>query len=513
MTKLILLLLSLLSLHSVAKELPVFIVAGQSNAFRLGGVGAPAITQGPSLWYYANPKCVQADALNAKLMRLNMNKTKGHGQGIASSLAKIHPDGFAIIRYAICGSNLHTQWMPTEPDGYYNKYFKPFVAAGLKKITQQSGRKPEVKAIFWHQGESNSNSDKTVALWAELMPVLIEDSQNTYGNIPFIMGEIRGFDGKKPLRALINKLMHEVAKANPLAAAVELQDVTWQTPTNVHFGTAGAKVAGERMVKAWQKLAAAPSQQGGKKAPTKSTDWNGHDKQSFKAFGHDAFVVVPQKTAPGKPWIWRTSFPNYHAGVDQKLADHGFHIAYINVVKMLGADPSLDIMENFYTYVRTHWGLAEKPALEPCSRGGLHAYRYAARHPDQIACIYGDVPVMDLKSWPFGRNGEAKGVQQDALKYYKFKSRDEVMSYKGNPIDLLKPIADAKIPLRHVICLTDKVVPPEENTLEAQLRLRKMGHDIELVIVKDSKKAHGHHFPMIETDQSVQFIIKHCTSK
>jgi pimeloyl-ACP methyl ester carboxylesterase len=178
---------------------------------------------------------------------------------------------------------------------------------------------------------------------------------------------------------------------------------------------------------------------------------------------------------------------------------------------MLGSDPSLDKMDLFYDYVRKEWGLAEKPALEPCSRGGLHAYRYADRHPERIACILGDVPVMDLKSWPLAWP-PAKQQVQDAIKYYGFKSVDELKAFRGNPVDRLESIAAAKIPIRHVICLTDKVVPPESNTLEAQRRLHKLGHNMDVVIIQDSKKANGHHFDMIEIDESVRFVMQHAAS-
>jgi hypothetical protein len=33
---------------------------------------------------------------------------------------------------------------------------------------------------------------------------------------------------------------------------------------------------------------------------------------------------VPQETAPGKPWVWRTSFPDFHAEVDLELVKGGF---------------------------------------------------------------------------------------------------------------------------------------------------------------------------------------------
>lgn len=243
---------------------------------------------------------------------------------------------------------------------------------------------------------------------------------------------------------------------------------------------------------------------------TKSSDWHGFVKQSFVLDGDPGFVVIPKVAASGKPWVWRTSFPDFHAEVDRELVRNGFHIGFLNVVRELGSDSSLDKMDRFYDQVRFQWGLAEKPALEPCSRGGLHAYRYAARHPNRIACILGDVPVMDLKSWPVKWPNSKRQIQ-DAMQYYGFASLQELMDFKGNPIDLLAPIADAKIPLRHVICLTDKVVPPEENSLEAKRRLMALGHDLQLAIVEDSDQSHGHHFPYPNVFESVRFVMQHAS--
>lgn len=239
---------------------------------------------------------------------------------------------------------------------------------------------------------------------------------------------------------------------------------------------------------------------------TTRADWHGYQKQVFTLAGHPAFVVVPKVAAPGNPWIWRTSFPDFHSEVDQELVYNGYHIGFIDLVSMLGSDSALDIMDQFYDQLRAQWKLAEKLALEPCSRGGLHAYRYAARHPERIACIFGDVPVMDLKSWPLGK---AEQEVQDAMQSYGFKSEAELRAFKGNPLDLLEPIAKARIPIRHAICSNDQVVPPEENTLEAQRRLKELGHDMELVVVERSDQCNGHHFAMPQVFESAHFVMRH----
>ena len=242
--------------------------------------------------------------------------------------------------------------------------------------------------------------------------------------------------------------------------------------------------------------------------PTTTSDWHGFQKHSFDVAGHPAFVVVPATPAHGNPWIWRTSFPDFHPEVDLELLKRGFHVGHIDVVAMLGSDSSLDLMDQFYDIVQRQWDLSARPALEPCSRGGLHAYRYAARHPDRIACIFADTPVMDLKSWPL--KAAADGPLKDALRFYPFASEDELRSFQGNPVDLLEPIAREKIPLRHIVSPNDTVVPPEENSFEAQRRLQALGWDMDIVLIDPTTSYNGgHHFPVIEVDASTEFVIRH----
>ncbi len=60
---------------------------------------------------------------------------------------------------------------------------------------------------------------------------------------------------------------------------------------------------------------------------TSQSDWYGYTKHSFVHGGHTAYVVTPKVAAPGNPWVWRTSFPDFHAEIDVQLVGAGFHIA------------------------------------------------------------------------------------------------------------------------------------------------------------------------------------------
>jgi arylsulfatase A-like enzyme/pimeloyl-ACP methyl ester carboxylesterase len=249
-------------------------------------------------------------------------------------------------------------------------------------------------------------------------------------------------------------------------------------------------------------------------APTgwegKKSDWNGFQKVAFKVDGESCFVVLPNKDVEGKPWVWRARFPKYHPEVDLLLLERGFHVAYIKTDDMFGSPRALEHWDGFYAFMTQEKGLAKKVALEAVSRGGLFAYRWAAQNPDSVACIYADVPVCDFKSWPLGQ-GSGVGNQkawQNLLNQYGFTEK-QALAYRENPIDVLAPIAEAKIPLLHLISRNDQVVPAEENTDLLAKRYREMGGSIEIIEVKEASRAKGHHFDHPDPKRVADFIMKH----
>ncbi|MFO1065083.1 MAG: alpha/beta fold hydrolase [Pirellulales bacterium] len=209
------------------------------------------------------------------------------------------------------------------------------------------------------------------------------------------------------------------------------------------------------------------------------TKWNGFVQKNFQVDGRNAFVVVPEKSALGKPWIWRTEFFGHEPQGDIELIKRGWHAAYVDVQNMYGSPKALDHMDRFYDHVTKEFGLAPKVVLEGFSRGGLFALNWAARHPDRVSSIYNDAPVCDFESWPGGKGAGpgSNGDWERCLAAYGL-TEDEALAYRLNPIDNLVPLAQAKIPLLHICGDADEVVPFAENTelLVARYRLARR-HD------------------------------------
>lgn len=245
----------------------------------------------------------------------------------------------------------------------------------------------------------------------------------------------------------------------------------------------------------------------------KQDEWHGFKRFRFQIAGRNCYVVTPHKTAPGKPWVWRARFPDFHYEMDVELLKQGFHIAYLDVSNLFGSPQAIKYGDQFYDYLTKQHGFQSKVALEGVSRGGLFIYNWALKNPEKVSCIYADTPVCDFKSWPGGK-GKSQGSAaswQACLKAYKM-TEAEALAYKNNPIDRIQIIAEAGIPVLHIVSENDQVVPPDENTYLMFSRVPKKYRkdNFKVISVKTgTEKSKGHHFQHPEPERVVAFIVKH----
>jgi pimeloyl-ACP methyl ester carboxylesterase len=210
-------------------------------------------------------------------------------------------------------------------------------------------------------------------------------------------------------------------------------------------------------------------------------------------------IVVPDKVADGKPWVWRARFWAHEPQFDLAMLDKGYHVVYCDVIDLLGNAEAVERWNRFYKFLTEQHGFNAKPVLEGMSRGGMIVYNWAIANPDKVAAIYGDAPVMDLRSWP----GAGSNMTRRA---YKFRDADQARAYTGYPIDNLAPLAKAGVPIIHVVGDLDQTVPVAENTAIAEKRYKAMGGTIE-VIHKQDCDHHPH--SLKDPTPIVRFIEKH----
>lgn len=216
-------------------------------------------------------------------------------------------------------------------------------------------------------------------------------------------------------------------------------------------------------------------------------------------------IVMPRHTARGKPWVWRARFFGHEPQSDIALLERGYHVVYYDVAGLFGAPPAVRRWDRFYAWMQQA-GLAGKAALEGMSRGGLIIYNWAYSNPGKVCCIYGDAPVLDIRSWPGGKGhgqGSPKEWQQ-CMQVYGFATEEEALSAKVSPLDHAAEIAAMGFPMLHIVGDADRVVPVDENTGPFEKTVKANDGTI-TVIHKAGTGHHPHSLP--DPEPIIDFLI------
>ena len=241
--------------------------------------------------------------------------------------------------------------------------------------------------------------------------------------------------------------------------------------------------------------------------PVKEFNFHGYKGYEYDNNGVKYYIVKPHHTAKGNPWIWRARFWGHEPQVDIDLLERGFHLTYCDVAELFGSPKAVERWDEFYA-LAVKAGLNQKAVLEGMSRGGLIIYNWAAKNPKKVACIYGDAPVMDIKSWPLNWGDcldENKRSMSLLLEAYGFANAEEAMAWNKNPLSHARKLAKAKIPMIHVVGDIDEGVPVAENTAIFEREVAKYGHSVHVI----HKPNVGHHpHSLNNPEKIVSFILK-----
>lgn len=230
----------------------------------------------------------------------------------------------------------------------------------------------------------------------------------------------------------------------------------------------------------------------------------------FAVGGNTAFLILPEKTKPGRliPWVWYAPTLRGLPGKEEKwmfdrFLENGIAIAGVDVGESYGSPKGRGIYSALYRELVEKRGLAKEACLLARSRGGLMLYGWAAENPKKVKCIAGIYPVCNIVSYPgLGRACGAYGLTAEQL---------EAELSAHNPIDRLDPLAKAKVPLFHIHGDRDTVVPLEENSGEVAKRYKERGGKMTLEIVKGQ----GHNMwpGWFKSQELVDFVIANATAR
>lgn len=232
----------------------------------------------------------------------------------------------------------------------------------------------------------------------------------------------------------------------------------------------------------------------------------GYPKMAVSAAGHEGFVLLPTQAAPCHPWVWFAPVvprePNQiHAALFRSLLANGVAVAGLDLGESYGNVHGRSDFSAFYLALRERFGLADKPCLLAQSRGGLMLYTWASENPEKVGCIAGIYPVLDMTTWP----GLNRLQLQSAYQHPESWLRSHL--HEINPIELLGPLARAKVPIFTIHGDSDRVVPYGSNGLAVTERYRALGGSADLVTVKG--KGHEEIPGFFENPDLLRFLLAH----
>ncbi|MFA6929126.1 MAG: alpha/beta fold hydrolase [Lentisphaeria bacterium] len=240
--------------------------------------------------------------------------------------------------------------------------------------------------------------------------------------------------------------------------------------------------------------------------------WYNGTRHIFSVDGVKAWIVEPHQPVGDGRWTWCLIWPEssvQRVGVPEYL-DRGFYHAHIEAHPTYAtSDKGMPLLRKFYQQC-VALGLSCKVHLMGLSWGGFFSLRFASENPEKVACIYLDAPLCNMADESTKAMTDAHCVLQDAYHL----SNEEMLSSSLNPINALKPIAEAGIPIFAVTGEDDLVVPVQHHINIVEERFLALGGKITIC----RRNSWGHHpHGLDERSELITFMVdnagKYCYAK
>lgn len=229
--------------------------------------------------------------------------------------------------------------------------------------------------------------------------------------------------------------------------------------------------------------------------------------EAFEFEGRAAGIVSPPHPNGLGSWAIYTEYFGAFPGVAEALLQQGFHIVQLENESRWGTQSDVEARLRFADALEAKRGLSHRCVTIGMSCGGLHAVKFAAKHPDRVSAMYLDAPVVNLLSCPMGlgRGERDEATVQECLSALSL-TETEMLSYREHPLDDIPALARGRIPMALVYGDADKTVPFEENGA----LLAKAYREADIPHLLIGKPGCGHHPHGLEDPTPiVEFLLKH----
>jgi hypothetical protein len=164
----------------------------------------------------------------------------------------------ALIKFAQGSTNLYRDWKATATKG------AQLYPRSLEYLQEQMeslrcmGYSPQLKGVFWFQGEGDSNAKTFGATAAQAYRANLNELIAAYRRdldapqMPFVLARINPTRPPFDHAAIIRQAIVDIAEANPRIQWVDTDDLKF--PDRLHVDGNGQFIVGQRFADAWAEL-------------------------------------------------------------------------------------------------------------------------------------------------------------------------------------------------------------------------------------------------------------------
>ncbi len=228
----------------------------------------------------------------------------------------------------------------------------------------------------------------------------------------------------------------------------------------------------------------------------------GFETREFMFDGKPAIVVLADRDRRTDKWLLKTEYFGAFPELELQMLAEGYNLAHVNNTTRWCLPEDTERQAAFCRHLHDHLGFRETCVPVGMSCGGMQAIFLAATHPEVVAALYLDAPVINFLSCP---GGMGHGVPHCPDEFFEARGMDLVslLSFRNHPLDRFDDLP-RDLPILLACGDSDDIVPFEENGALLARYAAEHGMPLELHM----KPGIGHHPHGLSDNTPIREFIK-----
>ncbi len=227
-----------------------------------------------------------------------------------------------------------------------------------------------------------------------------------------------------------------------------------------------------------------------------------YEIQEFEFEGRHAIVVLADLENRTDKWLLKTEYFGAFPAFELEMLAEGYNMAHVDNETRWCLPSDTERQAAFCHYLHERFGFRSQCVPVGMSCGGMQAIYLAATHPEVVAAMFLDSPVINFLSCPAGL-GIGEPLSMDEFTGATGITLSALLSYRNHPQDRFDDLP-RDLPILMACGDADTVVPYEENGALLVAYAKANNLPLELYM----KPGVGHHPHCLPDNAPIRAFVK-----